>query len=237
MSKKHSAFKFKRFTIEQAGCAMKINTDGVLLAATAFKENAQRILDVGTGTGVIALMLAQRFESAKINAVEIDEQAAVTATGNAKKSVFSDRIEVFHSAFEDFDTDLRYDMIVSNPPFFVNDLRSEEERKGIARHADEGFFFKFIQKSNILLTEDGEIWLIVPVKQAENIVEIASDFNLNLMQRIKIHSDKSKPPFRMMICLSRGSKDLAERDFYIYESLKMHTREYKLLLKDFFLNY
>lgn len=237
MSKKDSIFKFKQFSVEQAGCAMKINTDGVLLAATAFKENARRILDVGTGTGVIALMLAQRFAEARIDAVEIDAQAADTAKANALNSPFCARIEVFHSAYEDFDTDSKYDMIVSNPPFFVNDLRNEEKRKGIARHADKNFFFNFIEKSNILLDEDGEIWLIIPLKQAEDVIEIASDFNISPKEQIRIHSDESKPPFRMMLCLARGRNQLVEKDFYIYQSLNIHTPEYKLLLKEFFLNF
>ncbi|MCZ4244195.1 tRNA1(Val) (adenine(37)-N6)-methyltransferase [Pedobacter punctiformis] len=214
---------------------MKVNTDGVLLGALASHQSPSRILDIGTGTGVIALMLAQRFANVFIDAIEIDELAAKTASLNAEKSIFANRIKVEHIAFQDFETAEQYDLIVSNPPFFVNDLKNEEHRKGIARHADVDFFEMLIEKSAHLLTESGKLWLILPVKQANEIISKASTFNLSLCDRINLHSDKSKATFRQIICLSKEVLPLNETDFYIYESLKENTAEYKLLLKDFFL--
>jgi tRNA1Val (adenine37-N6)-methyltransferase len=230
-----SIFKFKQFEVDQTGCAMRINTDGVLIAAMAGHEGTKNILDIGTGTGVIALMLAQRFPEADIHAVEIDEQAAETAERNFQLSVFSKRLTVYHSAVQAFDSTQKYDLIVSNPPFFVNDLKSEEFRKGIARHADEDFFSMLVKKSSALLADKGMIWLILPVKQADEVIGIASHYNLSLVERIHIHSDQSKPTFRQIICLKKGEAALKERDFNIYESLKQHTAAYKELLKDFFL--
>jgi len=230
-------FKFKQFEVDQTGCAMKINTDGVLLGATVNHPKPLTILDIGTGTGVIALMLAQRFPEADIHAVEIDEQAAETAGTNFQSSVFSDRLTINNIAIEQYNHSKQFDIIVSNPPFFVNDLKNEEIRKGIARHADEDFFAMLIEKSNALLADEGMIWLILPIKQANDVINIASNYGLSLKERIHIHSDKSKPTFRQMICLKKGKVILKESDFYIYESLKQHTQEYKLLLKDFFLAY
>lgn len=214
---------------------MKINTDGVLIGAMANHHAPKNILDIGTGTGVIALMLAQRFPDANIHAVEIDGQAAETAGRNFQSSVFSERLSINHIAIEQYNHNEKFDLIVSNPPFFVNDLKNEEIRKGIARHAGEDFFSLLVEKSNSLLADDGQIWLILPVKQADEVIAIASQYDLSLAERIHIHSDENKPTFRQMICLKKGEAVLKESDFNIYQSLKQHTTTYKELLKDFFL--
>jgi tRNA1Val (adenine37-N6)-methyltransferase len=119
-----SIFKFKQFEVDQAGCAMKINTDGVLLGASANHPAPKIILDIGTGTGVIALMLAQRFPSANIHAVEIDEQAAETAGKNFQLSVFNDRLTINNIAIEQYSHSGQFDLIVYNPPFFFYFLKS-----------------------------------------------------------------------------------------------------------------
>lgn len=230
-----SIFKFKQFEVDQTDCAMRINTDGVLIAAMANHERPKNILDIGTGTGVIALMLAQRFPDANIHAVEIDEQATKTAERNFQQSSFADRLMIKNIGIEQFSYSQQFDLIVSNPPFFVNDLKSEEPRKGIARHADEDFFSMLIEKSNKLLADEGLIWLVLPVKQADEVINISTNFNLSLIERIHIHSDVNKPTFRQVICLKKGEAALRESDFYIYESLKQHTIAYKVLLQDFFL--
>src|SRR3954467_12793908 len=123
-------FQFKQFAIDQTGCAMKINTDGVLLGALAEADKPQHILDIGTGTGVIALMLAQRFTIAMVDAVEIDEQAAETAKSNFENSVFANRVNLYAEGFESYLSrlDKQYDLIVSNPPFYINSLESPEAK-------------------------------------------------------------------------------------------------------------
>ncbi|QPH40624.1 methyltransferase [Pedobacter endophyticus] len=230
-----SIFKFKQFEVDQTGCAMKINTDGVLIGALADHSSPKNILDIGTGTGVIALMLAQRFPEANVQAVEIDAQAAETAAKNFQRSVFNERLTINNIAIEQYTSASKFDLIVSNPPFFVNDLKSDEMRKGIARHASEAFFNSLIAKADELLTTNGKIWLILPVKIADEVIKTASTFGLGLAERINLHSDSSKPTFRQIICLDRQFGVLKESDFYIYDSLKVHTAEYKALLKDFFL--
>ncbi len=216
---------------------MKINTDGVLIGAMANHHAPKNILDIGTGTGVIALMLAQRFPEANIQAVEIDKQAAEAAGKNFQFSVFSERLNINHIAIEQYHSATQFDLIVSNPPFFVNDLKNEEIRKGIARHAGEDFFRLLIERSNSLLADDGQIWLVLPVKQADEVIAIASQYHLFLAERINLHSDENKPTFRQIICLGKNKTTLKESDFFLYEDLKVHTAEYKILLKDFFLAY
>lgn len=230
-----SVFRFKRFEIDQAGCAMKINTDGVLLGGIAAQDQPLYILDVGTGTGVIALMLAQRFAEAHIDAVEIDSSAAATAHKNGISSPFSDRISVYHSSFEKYEAPVAYDLIVSNPPYFVNDLKSKEKRKEIARHADEDFFDVFLRKASAMLTENGSIWLILPVKQAEKVITNAVLSRLYPSKVIHIYSDAGKPEFRQIVCLSFRNEPARHEHIYIYESQGVYTSSYKSLLKDFFL--
>ncbi|WP_316809227.1 tRNA1(Val) (adenine(37)-N6)-methyltransferase [Pedobacter agri] len=230
-----SIFKFKQFEVDQSGCAMKINTDGVLIGAMATSTAPKNVLDIGTGTGVIALMLAQRYQEAEVHAVEIDQLAAEAARKNFEHSKFSERLSVDHISISNYYPSQQFDLIVSNPPFFVNDLKNKEERKGIARHADENFFELLVQQSNTLLNEKGILYLILPVKQALEVVSEAAKYQLLLTHQINIHSDENKPAFRQIIGLSKTKQILVETNLYIYESMGKHTPEYKRVLSDFFL--
>ncbi|HKG06367.1 MAG TPA: methyltransferase [Pedobacter sp.] len=235
-----NVFKFKQFEVDQEGCAMRINTDGVLLAAIAGHPFPKDILDIGTGTGVLAMMMAQRFPEASIVAVEIDEQASITAARNFNSSSFTDRINAIHTGIATYETERRYDLIISNPPFFVNDLKNPEGRKSLARHTDEAFFESLLLKAEELLTSGGLLWLILPVKQAGFVTVKASGNGLVLQREISICSDINKPVIRKIICLGRTEPNLKdtplqEELFYIYSSEGAYTDAYKQLLKDFFL--
>ena len=230
-------FRFKQFEVDQSNCAMKINTDGVLLGAMVQHENAKRILDVGTGTGVIALMLAQRFPDAQVCAVEIDEQASATARQNFKNSIFSERLTNNNISIEQFNNPEKFDLIVTNPPFFVNDYKNAEPKKEMARHASNTFFEDLIKKVNVLLGDNGCFWFVLPIKQAEFLVAKGEDYGLFLQKVIKLRSDVTKPEFRRIVCLGRNKSALLEEDFIIYESEKKYTIAYEALLKDFFLAY
>jgi tRNA1Val (adenine37-N6)-methyltransferase len=233
-----SIFRFKKFQIDQQGCAMKINTDGVILGAVAdFSPEAVnfRGLDIGTGTGVIAMMLAQRFEHAEIHAIEIDNAAAGAAQVNFINSPFKDRLSIIFDDVTSYSFSSQYDLIVSNPPYFINDLKSFEAKKRIARHAADSFFEKLILKSSQLLSDDGLLWLILPLKQAELVLSLGLEHSLYLVYEISIHSDSSKPVIRKIICLGKRNTETKKETFYIYESEQVYTEAYKLLLKDFFL--
>jgi tRNA1Val (adenine37-N6)-methyltransferase len=232
-----SIFKFKQFEVDQSGCAMKINTDGVLLAALVESDNPKRILDIGTGTGVLALMLAQRFPLAQVEAIDIDEQAALTAGRNFQNSVFSKQLSVHHIAIEQFSAPEKFDLIISNPPFFVNDLKNTEEKKGIARHASEQFFKDLIEKVNLILTEVGSFWFILPVKQADLLIENAKQLRMYPTKIIHVHSDISKPAFRYVVNLNKNEAETVIEHFYIYEREKVYTIAYQKLLAEFFLGY
>ena len=131
----------------------------------------------------------------------------------------------------------KFDLIISNPPFFVNDLKSSEEKKGIARHTDEQFFISLIEKVNQLLSEEGDFWFILPIKQAELLIKDAMNKGFYLAKIIELYSDQSKLAFRWIVCLKRENVKVKIERFYIYESEKKYTQAYKDLLKDFFLGY
>lgn len=232
-----SVFKFKQFTVDQSGCAMKINTDGVLLGALATAPVQGTALDIGTGTGVIALMLAQRFPALQIHALDIDPDAAATAARNFENSAFHHRLSAQAIAIEDFIATQKFDLIISNPPFFVNDLRNAAEKKGIARHAGTNFFQNLMDRVNQLLQPDGQFWFVLPVQQASQLIATGAAYGFAVLHQIELHSDVTKPAFRHIVCLSRTGLPTTTQHFYIYESEKVHTQAYQHLLKDFFLAY
>ncbi|WP_158993494.1 tRNA1(Val) (adenine(37)-N6)-methyltransferase [Mucilaginibacter sp. L196] len=230
-------FQFKQFAVDQTGCAMKINTDGVLLGALAEAKSPQNILDIGTGTGVIALMLAQRFSSSKIDAVEIDESASLTATKNFKNSPFADRLKLFHQDFEKYfeeHPERKYDLIVSNPPFHINSLESPKANKKVAKHTDKDFFEGLITGITKHLTESGLCWLILPISTAELVKELAASDGLFLQRKITIHSFEEDIPHREILVLGTNNIKLNDSKFVIYKEPKVYSEMYIAALKDFF---
>ncbi|MBY0243892.1 MAG: methyltransferase [Sphingobacteriaceae bacterium] len=233
----NSVFKFKQFEVNQKGCAMKINTDGVLLGTLATHKNPNLILDIGTGTGVIALMLAQRFPKSTIKAVEIDKIAAETAAYNFQNSIFNPQLQCICASITDFNSDDKFDLIVSNPPFFVNDFKSTLESKKIARHTTDDFFITLIHKVADLLSENGLFWFVLPVKQSDFLVEKAKELDFFVHKQISLCSDIHKNEFRRIICLGKTNLPIQIENLYIYESQNIYTKEYTELLKPFFLAY
>lgn len=231
-----SLFYFKQFCIDQTDCAMKVNTDGVLLAAILDSVLPTKILDVGTGTGLIALMLAQRFPSALIDAVEIDENTAKTAKMNFSESPFLNRIRLFHSSIERYllNYDGQYDLIVSNPPFFINSLRSKDPLKEIARHTDYSFFENLLKESANKLSNKGLLYIILPIETSKMIKKImASIPELKIIAEILIHSFTASKPHRKVLQIGFKISEPLVKNFVIYEKAGIYTSEYRMLLKDF----
>ena len=230
-------FHFKQFSIDQTGCAMRINTDGVLIGALADGNDSQTILDIGTGTGVIALMLAQRFSQAKIDAIEIDETAAKTAYQNFINSPFTNRLQVHPTSFEEFFEHFpakKYDLIVSNPPFHINSLESLGEKKNLAKHTDEQFFENLLENVSNHLNDNGTCWLILPLQTAHLVNVMAYQYNLNRQKKISILSYPDSVPHREILVLTLGEKLETDEQFVIYDQPKAYSKDYQNLLKDFF---
>ncbi len=232
-----NVFRFKQFSVDQSGCAMKINTDGVLLGAIADADKPATILDIGTGTGVVALMLAQRFTDAKIDAVEIDADAAQTAERNFTASPFADRLSVYASGFESYFEQFperKYDLIVSNPPFYIDSLKSPGAKKTLAKHADIDFFERLIKGISNHLSPDGCSWLILPVVMSDMIIALAAKHLLYRQKVINIHSYMHSNAHRLILCLG-FNKVLADIfKVTIYREEKVYSEEYVKLLQSYF---
>jgi tRNA1Val (adenine37-N6)-methyltransferase len=229
-------FKFKQFDVDQSGCAMKVNTDGVLLGALAEADNPQSIVDIGTGTGVIALMLAQRFTEAKIDAVEIDGDAAKTADLNFKSSQFQHRLYPHFDTFESFFDNhkgKKYDLIVSNPPFFLDSLTSTNDKKNLARHTDGSFFTRLIKYTAEYLTDTGTCQLIVPLPTATLIKGVLPKYQLHLQKIIAIKSFAGSAPHREIITFGKEQKEVLEEKIFIYDEPQVYAQGYQCILKDF----
>lgn len=229
-------FQFKQFAVDQTNCAMKINTDGVLLGALATVYQPENILDIGTGTGVIALMLAQRFASATIDAVEVDKLAAQTAESNFKNSPFVGRLTVYPESFERYfeHSEREYDLIVSNPPFYINSLVSPQAKKNIAKHADEDFFEGMMKGVAANIKDTGTCWLILPTDTAGLVKTIAHQNKLYLNKTIAIKSYPYSKPHREILVLSLNNVINADEEFVIYKQEKVYSNQYISALKNFF---
>lgn len=233
-----SIFRFKQFEVDQTGSTMKINTDGVLLGAVASANNPSCILDIGTGTGVIALMLAQRFPQAMVEAIEVDAMAAKLAGENFARSVFAARISTRAVALADFQPQHLFDLIVSNPPFFLHALKNRDQRKQVSRHTDVSFYSQLLLRAARWLTENGSLQLVLPVSLAEWIVQRAIDeYGMVVQGQRDIRSFASHPPIRRILAI--GKTPLAipalTDDLVIYESKGVYSLAYRALLTDFFL--
>lgn len=231
-----SIFRFKQFTIDQSDCAMKVNTDAVLLAALIDANDPSGILDIGTGTGVIALMLAQRYKSALIDAVEIDVKAASRASENFSNSDFSSRLTSYSASFEKFfeeNPSRKYDLIISNPPFFINSLKSKDTLKDLARHTSELFFQDLIPASAFHLSPAGLLALILPLTTAGRVKSLCEKCGLHIQNEILIHSFLHSQPHRTLLTITADPVKQEIRKFVIYKQPGVYSNEYTNLLKGF----
>ena len=234
-----SKFQFKQFAIEQDRCAMKIGTDGVLLGAWAPIDNHPfSILDIGTGTGIIALMLAQRSPAQQIDALEIDEAAYEQATDNFENSPWNDRLFCFHAGLDEFieEPEDEYDLIVSNPPFYSEDYKTENESRDLARFQDAMPFEQLLEAADLLLSENGIFAVIIPFKEEENFMALANEFELYPLKITRIKGTPTTEIKRSLLALSRNkTTDLAIDELVIETARHVYTPEYIELTKDFYL--
>ncbi len=232
-------FQFKQFRVMQEEAAMKVNTDGVLLGAWVNVASAKTVLDIGTGTGIIALMLAQR-SVAEITAIEIEKNAADEAAENCKRSSWDGRISVQHCSLQDFvkTAQTSFDLIVSNPPFFTDGAKSRDQNKSIARHNDLLPFDILIDGAKELLNPEGRLALILPVDQALQFSKTISEIGLFSERLTEVKPNPLKPANRYLMEFSKKPFDLIKHSLTIYtESGAEYSEQYKNLTRDFYLNF
>ena len=231
-----SGFRFKQFAVAQDDVAMKVGTDGVLLGAWAACDGAKRILDIGTGTGVIALMLAQRNPEAQIQAVEIDETATRRARSNFDMSPWAERLEVECCAVQEFNPAEKLDLIISNPPYFVDSLLPPDAKRSTARHTHDLSFEELDKAACQLLANEGKFALILPTTEFEKYLAITQ---LSLVRRCDVHPIEGGEVKRVMAEFAK--QKVGET---ILENISIergrrgdYTEEYRTLTKDFYLKF
>lgn len=236
----NTSFAFKQFTIKQDKCAMKVGTDAVLLGAWVLPNGSKRILDIGTGTGVIALMIAQKSQ-AHIDAIDIDEDAVLQASQNVLGSKFSEQISVTKSSLQEYakTNPQKYNLIITNPPYFEQSLKSTDEQRSHARHADVLPFEELLDGVLKLLDEKGKFCLILPTLEAEKFRALAEKRGLHLSKllRVKSRIDKDSDK-RHLMQFEIKPTEFSETTIAIELSERHHyTDEYKELTKDYYINF
>lgn len=234
-----SKFQFKQFSLEQDRCAMKIGTDGVLLGAWApIAHQPYSILDIGTGTGIIALMLAQRSNAAQIDALEIEENAYEQATDNFENSPWNERLFCFHAGLDEFmeEPEDEYDLIVSNPPFYAEDYKTNDDQRDLARFQDALPFEDLIEAADLLLSENGILAVIIPFKEEERFLAIANEFELYPTHITRVKGTPTTEIKRSLLALSRNKIDNTTTNELVIEiGRHEYTSEYIALTQEFYL--
>ncbi|HIB36537.1 methyltransferase [Mesonia sp.] len=233
------AFQFKQFKIEQDKCAMKIGTDGVLLGAWASLENQPfSILDIGAGTGVIALMLAQRSFAELIDALEIEENAYEQCVDNFENSDWGDRLFCYHAALDEFAEEMEgetYDLIISNPPFYDENFTSTEENRNLARFTEALPFEDLVKYAAQLLAEKGKFCTIIPHKNEEEFIQLASKEKLFPQKITRVRGHKNSPIKRSLLQFGFEQTTFETSELTIEIDRHVYTEDYKSLVKDFYL--
>lgn len=231
-------FQFKEFTVHQDRCAMKIGTDGVLLGAWAGAGiEPDSILDVGAGTGVIGLQMAQRFDAQIIDAVEIDTDAYEQCQENFEASPWGDRLFCYHAAFQEFaqEIDERYDLIVSNPPFYTEDYKTPDPKRDRARFNDALPFDHLLVCAAHMLSEDGVIALILPHDHERELIELAGQIGLKPARICRVRGQLESPIKRSMIEFCKTDRDPVESELTLEITRHEYTPEYRELVSKFYL--
>lgn len=231
-----NTFSFKQFSINQDGAAMKLGIDSVLLGAWLDPKSCENILDVGTGTGILALMLAQKTPSAKIHAIDIDLNAFNCAQQNFENSPFSAQLTLSHESFQSHDPQKIYQLIVSNPPYFKNGIKPNTSGRRLAR------FDKHLPLSDLFLhsfnhlAASGTLQIILPSNREEESMKLSRDYKLFLIRKCDIIPVRGKEKNRILLCFAKEQSTLIAEKLVIREKDNSFTEEFKTLTSDFYIN-
>lgn len=231
-------FKFKQFEVQQDNCAMKIGTDGVLLGAwTSITEHPFSILDIGAGTGVLSLMLAQRCNAELIDAIEIDDKAYEQCVDNFEQSPWGDRLFCYHASLQEFTEEIedKYDLITSNPPFYTEDYKTDNKQRDLARFTDALPFEHLVASVSILLSENGTFTVIIPFNEESHFTTLASAVKLYPNSILHVKGTPSSDIKRSLISFSFHESDIKRDTLIIETSRHEYTQDYINLTKDFYL--
>ena len=234
--KSNSYFHFKQFSVRHDRCAMKVGTDAVLLGAWVNVTNARTILDIGTGSGVIALMLAQRTtQSTIIESVEIEKDAADQAAENFLQSPWPSKLKVEHLAIQDYISADRFDLIVTNPPYFNKSLAAPDKRRHDVRHTSMLPYEELLSSVARLLSPEGRFNVILPYAEGKLFSEVALRYQLYCSRRYSFRSRREKPVERTLMEFTRTMRSLDEGEILLYDTELEWSADYQELTRDFYL--
>lgn len=229
-------FHFKEFTVSQEKSTHKVGTDGVLLGAWVDISGSKFILDIGTGTGVIALMLAQRTDDdVIIAAIELQDEDAGQAKSNFERSPWKDRLRLHHRPVQDYVAGYQFDLIVSNPPYFSNGFPPPAEKRGIVRHDEQLTFGELLDCVKRLLNPKGRFSLVLPVAEGSRFIEMAKTKDLHCSRMCEFKTRKNKPTERLLLEFSFQEVDMLREELLLYKEGDEWSDGYKALTRDFYL--
>ena len=233
----NSYFEFKKFKINQDKPAFRVTTDACILGAYINPFDADLICDIGTGTGILALMLAQKFPESKIDAVEIDKISAIQAQENVNINPWSERIKIFNASIQDFSAHKKskYSLIVCNPPFYQDHLKSKFKRNNLTKHNFRLSIKELANSINMLLNEEGIFYTIMPPFSLVKLQAELERFNIKIFDKLDIYSRLNKPLYRNIGGFSRKPDIMNENTLIISKDNDEYSDDYKNLLKDYYL--
>jgi tRNA1Val (adenine37-N6)-methyltransferase len=227
-------FSFKKFTIHQDQTAMKVTTDACILGAYTDVKNTKRILDIGTGTGLLALMLAQRSE-AEIEGIEIEEVAYNQAVENVESSIFKDKIKLYYTDIQSFTSKNCYDLIISNPPFFQNHLKAEIQTRNNALHTDTLSFEDLLNSVIRLLSPNGTFVVLLPLYESSVLETMANQLGLFANKKLNIHHREGSKILRIITTFGFIKTKAQIEQLFIKDSNESYTADFQRLLSDYYL--
>ena len=240
----NSYFQFKQFTIHQDRCAMKVTTDACLFGAWIAEEvksqklKVKSVLDIGTGTGLLSLMFAQKNPEIKIDSIEIDKDAAEQARINAGSSPWKEQINIVHDDVKAFSFEKEFDLIISNPPFYENEIRSATDSKNVAHHSENLSLKELLAIIKNNLSKTGSFFLLLPYKRNEEVKKLFKDHELNISKILFIRQSVKHDYFRIFIkgSLNAEEKETEFNELSIWDEQQQYTNEFVSLLKDYYLH-
>ena len=223
-------FIFQKFSINQSKDVFRVGTDGVLLGALSTISTAKNILEIGTGTGLVSLMLAQRNPNSQILALDINPIAVELSSKNFSESIFNKRLKAIHQDFSEFSSQEKFDLIISNPPYFE---ASDSEKDKLARQTIALNFSQLIEKSAEFIDSKGLFTVIIPFDSGENFIQLAQKNQFHLIRKVIIYGIKNSTPKRLLLEFSREKSDYKEENFVIEKSPRQYSDSYLELTKEF----
>jgi tRNA1Val (adenine37-N6)-methyltransferase len=232
----YKPFNFKKFSINQNNAAMKIGTDGILIGAWVNVSKKFRALDIGSGTGIISIMLCQRNLNLELDSIELSPSAIMDAKINIENCNWSNRIKLFQQDLKDFIPSSNYDLIVSNPPYFKESLQPSNAERSKARHQKDLKLGDILKFSKQHLSKEGSLNIILPFEQKKEAIEFAKKHDLNTVRECAVYPKPDKAPHRILIEFSKNENEQIIKESLVIEKAGRHnyTEDYKKLTREFY---